>query len=179
MFAVGGLRHAGTKVGFSDVGPEIALSAPGGNCVNTAAAPASTRSSPPINPGTTRPVAGGSAYSDAFNASFGTSFSAPLVAGTAALMVSAQPALTPADLRTALRETARPFPTTGGDLGDGVPIVSCAAPGDVDQLQCYCTTATCGAGMLDAGAAVAAAAVGGGAHHARRRRRRSPARRCS
>ncbi len=157
VFAVGGLRHAGTKVGFSDVGPEIALSAPGGNCVNSSGAclyPIITA----VNPGTTRPVAGGSAYSDAFNASFGTSFSAPLVAGTAALMVSAQPLLTPADLRTALRETARPFPTTGGDLGDGVPIVSCAAPGDVDQLQCYCTTATCGAGMLDAGGAVAAAA---------------------
>ena len=28
----------------------------------------------------------------------------------------------------------------------------------VDQLQCYCTTSTCGAGMLDAGAAVRAVA---------------------
>ncbi len=33
--AVAGLRHAGTKVGFSSLGREIALSAPGGNCVNT------------------------------------------------------------------------------------------------------------------------------------------------
>ncbi len=32
---VGGLRNVGTKVGFSDVGPEISISAPGGNCVNT------------------------------------------------------------------------------------------------------------------------------------------------
>ena len=37
VIAVAGLRHAGTKVGFSDLGPEISLSAPGGNCVNTAA----------------------------------------------------------------------------------------------------------------------------------------------
>ena len=37
VIAVGGLRHVGTKVGFSDLGPEIAISAPGGNCVNVAA----------------------------------------------------------------------------------------------------------------------------------------------
>jgi hypothetical protein len=30
----------------------------------------------------------------------------------------------------------------------------------VDQLECHCTTATCGAGMLDAGAAVVAAQTG-------------------
>ncbi len=37
VIGVGGVRHVGTKVGFSDLGPEIAISAPGGNCVNTAA----------------------------------------------------------------------------------------------------------------------------------------------
>ena len=37
VIAVAALRHVGTKVGFSDLGPEIAISAPGGNCVNTAA----------------------------------------------------------------------------------------------------------------------------------------------
>ena len=31
---IAGLRHAGTKVGYSNVGPEVALSAPAGNCVN-------------------------------------------------------------------------------------------------------------------------------------------------
>jgi serine protease len=34
VIAVLALRHAGTKVGFSDLGPEITISAPGGNCVN-------------------------------------------------------------------------------------------------------------------------------------------------
>ena len=34
VIAVSGLRHIGTKVGFSDVGPEVSISAPGGNCVN-------------------------------------------------------------------------------------------------------------------------------------------------
>ena len=37
VIAVAGLRHAGTKVGFSDLGPEIAISAPAGNCVNMTA----------------------------------------------------------------------------------------------------------------------------------------------
>ena len=31
------LRHVGTKVGFSDLGPEIGISAPGGNCINVTA----------------------------------------------------------------------------------------------------------------------------------------------
>jgi len=33
--AIAGIRHAGTKVGFSSLGPEVAISAPAGNCVNT------------------------------------------------------------------------------------------------------------------------------------------------
>jgi serine protease len=34
--------------------------------------------------------------------------------------------------------------------------VACQPPTNSDQLQCYCTSTTCGAGMLDAGAAVRA-----------------------
>ncbi len=158
VIAVGGLRHAGNKVGYSDAGPEIALSAPAGNCVNIDGGPCLYPIVTALNSGTTTPVAGGSTYSDSLNPSYGTSFSAPLVAGTAALMLSAQPALTPADLRRLLQGTARPFPTTGGDNGDGTPVPVCQAPTASDQLQCYCTTSTCGAGMLDAGAAVQAAA---------------------
>ncbi len=162
--AVTGLRHVGTKVGFSDLGPEISISAPGGNCVNTGAGtpclyPILTTS----NTGTTTPATdanGGSIYTDSFNVSLGTSFSAPLVAGTAALMLSVQPTLTPAQVRGLLQATARPFPTTGGGTV-GNPVPQCAAPqpqgiAQVDQLECYCTTLTCGAGMLDAGAALRA-----------------------
>ncbi len=87
------------------------------------------------------------------------------MAGTAALVLAAQPALTPAELRTFLTSKVRPFPTTGGDNGDGTPVDQCFPPNPIgqsqfDQLQCYCTTSTCGAGMLDAGAAVSLAAVG-------------------
>jgi len=166
VIAVGGLRHVGTKVGFSDLGPEITISAPAGNCVDVGPNdpcryPILTTS----NSGLTAPIAdaaGGSIYTDSFNASLGTSFSAPLVAGSVALMLSVQPALAPIDVRTLLQASARPFPTTGGNNGDGTEVPQCTAPQpigvtQIDQLQCYCTTATCGAGMLDAGAAVRAA----------------------
>ncbi len=150
---VAGLRHTGTKVGFSDLGPEIALGAPGGNCVNLGGAclyPLLTTT----NPGQRAPVAGGAAYTDSFDISVGTSFAAPLVAGTAALVLSVRPELRPSDVRTVLRASARPFPDASTD--PSVP--ACHAPGNVDQLECHCTASTCGAGMLDAAAAVAAAA---------------------
>ncbi len=164
VIAVVALRQVGTKVGFSSLGPEAAISAPGGNCVNTAVGspclyPILTTS----NTGTTTPLA--PTYTDSLNPSLGTSFSTPLVAGTAALMLSAQPTLTPYQVRVLLQSTARPFPTTGGDTSSG-PVAQCAAPqsdsfgNPIEQLECYCTTDTCGAGMLDAGAAVTAASAG-------------------
>lgn len=155
VIAVGALRHVGTKVGYSDVGPEIAISAPGGNCVNVnAGEPCLYPIITALNSGITTPVAGGSIYSDGMNPSVGTSFSAPMVAAAAALMLSVQPALTTADLRSLLQATARPFPTTGGGIGTPV----CHAPTGTEQGdECYCTTTTCGAGMLDVGAAVSAA----------------------
>jgi serine protease len=160
VIAVLALRHVGTKVGFSDLGPEIAIAAPGGNCVNTAAgSPCLYPILAATNSGAQGPV--GSGWTDSDNASVGTSFAAPLVAGTAALMVSLQPSLSPAQLRTALRVTARTFPTTGGDNGDGTLVTQCLAPLlGREQLQCYCNTSVCGAGMLDAGAGVVAVADG-------------------
>lgn len=160
--AVGGLRHAGTKVGFSDLGPEIAISAPAGNCVNTSASsPCLYAILTAANSGTTSPVAGGSSYTNAFGtATFGTSFSTPMVAGVAALLLAARPGLAPADVKNVLQRTARPFPTSGADNGPGdpTPVTACVAPNGSEQLQCYCTSALCGAGMLDAAAAVSAAA---------------------
>ena len=153
VIAVAGLRHAGTKVGYSDLGPEVAIAAPAGNCVNlvgTCLFPLLTTA----NSGTAGPVA--SSYTDGgSNASIGTSFSAPLVAGTAALMLSANRTLTPAQLIAALKASARPFPSSGAPAG----VAACKAPSSTAQSsECYCTTTTCGAGMLDAQAAVAAVA---------------------
>ncbi len=165
VIGVGGLRHFGTKVGFSDLGPEVAISAPAGNCVNTAAgSPCLYPILTTANTGTTIPVA--STYTDSYHPSVGTSFSAPLVAGTAALMLSVRPTLTPAQVRQILQATASPFPTTGSFNADGTVVVACTTPQysaqgtPIDQYECYCTTSTCGAGMLNANAAVQAAAVG-------------------
>ena len=155
VITVAAIRHVGTKVGFSSLGPEVSISAPGGNCVNTAAgSPCLYPVLAATNTGTTAPAA--SAWFDSFAFEFGTSLSAPLVAGTAALMLSQQPTLTPAELRARLMASAGRFPTTGGDNGDGSVVQQCQAPSTTtNQLQCYCNASTCGAGMLDAGAAVA------------------------
>ena len=152
------LRHVGTKVGFSDLGTEITIAAPGGNCVNTGVGqPCLYPILSATDDGLQAPLR--SNWNDSTNFSVGTSFSSPLVAGTVGLMFSVQPGLTPAQIRTTLQATARPFPTTGGDNGDGSVVAQCVAPnGNVQQLQCYCNTTFCGAGMLDAGAAVSTAA---------------------
>lgn len=159
VIAVAGLRHAGSKVGFSDLGPEITIAAPGGNCINIdAGSPCLYPIVAAANSGARGPQAGGSIWTDSFNISVGTSFATPIVAGTVALMLSKRPTLQPADVTAALRASARPFPTSGADNGvtDPTPVPVCVAPGPSEQLQCYCTTSLCGAGMLDAAAAVAA-----------------------
>jgi serine protease len=170
VIAVAGLRHAGTKVGFSDLGPEITISAPGGNCVNSGLGqpclyPILTTS----NSGLRGPAAGGSRYTDSFDISVGTSFATPMVAATAALILSVRPDLSPDQVKSALQSSARPFPTSGAD-NSIVPFLEvrrCDQPNRFDpnsekdnyerDTQCYCTTALCGAGMLDAAVALTVA----------------------
>lgn len=160
VVTVAALRHVGTKVGFSSLGPEVTIAAPGGNCINVGAGQACLY--PMIsttNSGTTTPVAADGAYTGN-GASVGTSFSAPIVSGIVGLMASVRPGLTSAEATQILKSTARPFPTTGGgSSADGNP-PQCTAPSTTAvQDECYCTTSTCGAGMVDAAAAVAAAAA--------------------
>lgn len=158
VVTVGALRHVGTKVGYSDVGPQVTLSAPGGNCFNDETGPCLYPIITTDNDGTTVP--GASTYSDyRTHVSVGTSFSSPQVAATAALMLAKQAALTPSIVKAVLQQSARAFPTSV-PAGDTAPAGQCRAPNGTDQLECYCTTSTCGAGMLDAGAAVALAAEG-------------------
>ncbi|MGS0755162.1 S8 family peptidase [Roseateles sp. GG27B] len=152
VITVTGLRHVGSKVGFSSVGPEVSIAAPGGNCVNLSGACLYPMFST-TNSGITTPVLIDDAYTNN-SASVGTSFSTPIVAGTVALMLSVRPSMTSTEVTAMLQKTARPFVTTGGSAA----IPQCVAPSStVTQDECYCTTSTCGAGMLDAGAAVAAA----------------------
>ena len=162
VIAVGATRHVGTKVGFSDLGPQIAISAPGGNCVNIGInEPCLYPILAALNAGFT--TAQASSWSDSYDYTVGTSFSSPLAAGVVGLMFSQNTALTVTQVKTLLQSTARPFPSTGGT--DGTP--ACNPPAtNVVQNECYCPNAgsanypLCGAGMLDAGAAVTASASG-------------------
>lgn len=78
------------------------------------------------------------ANDDLFDFLRGTSMATPHVSGVASLMLSSNCTLTPTHILQKLQATARTFPTgTGAD----------------------CTTATCGAGIVDAAAAVSSAGV--------------------
>ena len=157
VITVTGLRHVGSKVGFSSIGPEVSIAAPGGNCVNLTGACLYPMFST-TNSGSTTPVANDNAYTNG-DASVGTSFSTPIVSGVVALMLSVRPSMTSTEVLALLRSTARPFVSTGASPGTA----QCAAPNGTEQLECYCTTSTCGAGMLDAAAAVKATQAANGA----------------
>jgi serine protease len=153
--AVAAIRHAGSKVGFSSLGPEVTLAAPGGNCVNIGGGPCLFSLDTTSNAGTERPAA--HIFTDQINSNLGTSFSAPIVSGIAALMVSRNANLSTAQLLERLREGARPFPTSiPGEPG----LPTCHVPAndqDFQLAQCLCTVLTCGAGMADASRSVDAA----------------------
>jgi len=159
VITVAGVRHIGTKVGYSNIGPEVTLAAPAGNCVNDPVTPGQPCLFPVLstgNAGATTPA--GAIYSNALNYGVGTSFAAPLVSGTAALMLAANPSLTPAQVKSVLANTARAFPFRGAPADSGGAVPQCQAPGSTDQVQCYCNGTTCGAGLLDASWAVYSAA---------------------
>jgi serine protease len=154
---VAGLRHAGTKVGYSSLGPEIALSAPAGNCPT--GSPCTYQITTTINQGTTTPAADG--YTDQLNhPNLGTSFSAPLVSGIAGLMLAVNGNLTSAQLIARLREGAQPFPQTSPGTVPPPPMCHVpTGPGDLQASECICTLdgRTCGAGMASASGALNAA----------------------
>ena len=118
VIAVAATTSAGARASFSNYGTGIDISAPGASILST------------LNTGTTVP---GSASYASYN---GTSMAAPHVAGVVALMqAAATTALTPAQVESILKSTARPLP---GACSGG-----------------------CGAGIADADAAVVAAQGGG------------------
>lgn len=73
---------------------------------------------------------------DSFRDRGGTSFAAPMVSGIVALMLAVNPKINPDQIRSTLLATVRPFPADS-----------------------RCGTTICGAGIVDARAAVAAAQV--------------------
>jgi serine protease len=153
--AIAAIRHAGSKVGFSNLGPEVTIAAPGGNCVNVSGGPCLFSLDTTTNGGTTSP--GTNTFTDQINSNLGTSFSAPIVSGVAALMLSRNNNLSTTQMLARLREGARVFPTS---IADAPAILTCHVPAnnqDFQLEQCLCTTDTCGAGMVNAANSVAAA----------------------
>jgi serine protease len=148
VIAVAGLRNVGTKVGYSSFGPEVGVSAPAGNCVNSTI-PCLRSIDTTTNLGTTTP--GDSSYTNQTNYNLGTSFSAPIVSGIAGLMRAVNGNLTPAQLIARLESSAAPFPANTGAL----PVCPALDPTTED---CSCpASGQCGTGMVDALSAVNAA----------------------
>lgn len=149
VIAVGAVRGDGMRTSYSNSGADLTIMAPGGDYVQTAL---NDRLVSTNNSGRTTPAT----YTSAgyYVGLAGTSFSTPVVSGTVSLMLSVNPSLTNAQVIDILRSTARPFVAVAGSAtcvpgGLGAP--------DGSQRPCNCTTAACGAGYVDAGAAVARA----------------------
>ncbi|MGO4476091.1 S8 family peptidase [Massilia sp. 2TAF26] len=121
VIAVAATNKSGGRASYSNYGTLVDVAAPGGD---SGAAILST-----LNAGTKGPGA------DSYAGYMGTSMATPHVAGVVALMLSVNPNLTPDDVESRLKSSARAFPA------------SCSG---------------CGAGIVDASAAVDAALGTGG-----------------
>lgn len=123
VIAVAAYGPTGARASYSNYGTLVDLAAPGGEMSG-----GQTRGIlSTLNTGTAGPGGDSYAYYQ------GTSMATPHVAAAAALVLAANPALTPDQVESTLKSTARPF---------------------------VATCSSCGAGMVDANAAVRAA--GGG-----------------
>lgn len=141
VFGVTAANREGFKAIYANFGSEVQLAAPGGDAGNgadcdTELADAGIVST--TNTGTTSPSTAG------YGAVSGSSFAAPQVAGAAALMWSANPALTLAQVETGLKASARPH-VTAYALG------YCTS---LNHKRCTLNATTGGAGLLDAAEAV-------------------------
>jgi serine protease len=123
---VASVDRNGSKAYYSNFGSSVDVAAPGGDATT---GDGSNGVLSTLNSGTTTPG------SDIYAYYQGTSMASPHVAGVAALMLSANGALTADDVEAQLKSTARGFPGT---------------------------CSSCGTGIVDANAAVDAAIGGGG-----------------
>jgi subtilisin family serine protease len=125
VITVGAVRSDGSRAAYSNYGSTVDLAAPGG-------------------PGGILSLANGGQRSPDTNWTYGykqgTSMSTPVVSGVVALLLSAAPNLTPAQVESILKSSTRPFPTN-------VSTPCSSNPAD---------TFHCGTGIVDAAAALRA-----------------------
>jgi serine protease len=140
VISVGSVERSGQPASYSNRGKRITLFAPVSNQMNR-------QDDFPVlsHCARTRPVTDASACPDptaygapyGYRAGHGTSISAPMVSATVALMLAANPTLTPGGIDYVLRRSARRFP---------------------HGSTCNAVGAKCGAGIVNTGAAVELAA---------------------
>ena len=106
VVAVAATGKTGGRASYSNYGTLIDVAAPGGD------GSYSVRST--LNSGTSAPA------SDNYAGYQGTSMATPHVAGVAALMLSLNSALTPDDIESRLKSTARAFPASCSGCGTGI-----------------------------------------------------------
>ena len=128
VITVGAVRSDGSRAAYTNFGSTVDVAAPGG-------------------PGGILSLANGGQRSPDTNWTYGykqgTSMSTPVVSGVVALLLSAAPNLTPAQVESILKSSARPFPTN-------VSTPCSSNPSD---------TFHCGTGIVDAAAALRAVAA--------------------
>jgi serine protease len=110
VISVAATGRDGGKAYYSNYGSTVDLAAPGGS-MNTGSADGILST---LNTGTQQAQADTYAYYQ------GTSMATPHVAGVAALMLSANPALTPDQVESLLKSTARAFPQACSGCGAGI-----------------------------------------------------------
>lgn len=114
VMAIAATGYYDTRAYYSAVGPEIDLAAPGGDGVHWLVSTWSDWAAPRC--AGNRSDGGGGLYCEAS----GTSMAAGVATGAAALVWSARPDLTAAQVRYILEESARPIPGSAAEVGRGL-----------------------------------------------------------
>ncbi|MBI4836607.1 MAG: S8 family serine peptidase [Candidatus Abawacabacteria bacterium] len=108
VIAVGSITSLGDKASFSNTGNGLSLVTPGVSLLTTRSQGSEENAAQVLADG-----------SNNYIISSGTSFSSPMVAAAVALLIEQNPALTPAQIRARLEQTARDLGTTGKDSNFG------------------------------------------------------------